>query len=97
MATILLVEDAEDLARVIERKLEQAGTRMLRADDGAAGLRVFQGYQPDLVILDWMLPKMDGLAALREIRGSSPVPVLVFTARMEEADRVIGLEVGADD
>jgi DNA-binding response OmpR family regulator len=97
MTTILLVEDARDLATVIRRELEQEGYRVLCAADGAAGLQMFRGYQPDLVVLDWMLPKLDGLTVLREIRSESPVPVLMLTARTEEADRVIGLEVGADD
>ena len=97
MTEILLVEDAHDLARVIRRELEAEGYRVLWAADGAEGLQMFRSYQPDLVILDWMLPKLDGLAVLREIRSDSPVPVLMLTARTEEADRVIGLEVGADD
>lgn len=97
MPTILLVEDAQDLARVIRRELEDAGYRVLLAADGATGLQTFRSYTPDLVILDWMLPKVDGLTVLREIRADSPVPVLMLTARKEEADRVIGLEVGADD
>ena len=97
MTTILLVEDARDLANVIRRELEEAGYRMLWAADGITGLQMFRSYQPDLVILDWMLPRLDGLTVLREIRSSSPVPVLMLTARTEEADRVIGLEVGADD
>ncbi len=97
MPTILLVEDAQDLARVIRRELEDAGYRVLLAADGATGLQTFRSYAPDLVILDWMLPKVDGLTVLREIRADSPVPVLMLTARKEEADRVIGLEVGADD
>ena len=97
MPTILLVEDAQDLARVIRRELEDAGYRVLLAADGATGLQMFRSHAPDLVILDWMLPKVDGLTVLREIRADSPVPVLMLTARKEEADRVIGLEVGADD
>ena len=97
MPTILLVEDAEDLARVIRREMEDAGYRVLLAADGATGLQTFRSHAPDLVILDWMLPKVDGLTVLREIRADSPVPVLMLTARKEEADRVIGLEVGADD
>jgi DNA-binding response OmpR family regulator len=97
MTTILLVEDATDLARVVRRELEQEGYHVLYAGDGVVGLQMFRSYQPDLVILDWMLPELDGLAVLREIRADSPVPVLMLTARTEEADRVIGLEVGADD
>jgi DNA-binding response OmpR family regulator len=97
MTTILLVEDAQDLARVIQRELENAGYRTLHAPDGEQALAQFQAHQPDLVILDWMLPGMDGLAVLRRLREISPVPVLMLTARGEEADRVLGLEVGADD
>jgi DNA-binding response OmpR family regulator len=97
MTTILLVEDALDLAKVIARELEAAGYRVLHAADGSAALQLHAGQQPDLVILDWMLPKLDGLEVLRQIRQSSAVPVLMLTARGEEADRVIGLEVGADD
>ncbi|MEJ2559059.1 MAG: response regulator transcription factor [Anaerolineae bacterium] len=97
MTTILLVEDARDLAGVVRRELEEAGYRVLYAADGAEGLHMFRNYRPDLVILDWMLPRLDGLTVLREIRAESPALVLMLTARKEEADRVIGLEVGADD
>jgi len=97
MTTILLVEDALDLARMIERELEAAGYHVLRAADGLTALQLHAGHQPDLLILDWMLPRLDGLEVLRQIRQSSAVPVLMLTARGEEADRVIGLEVGADD
>jgi DNA-binding response OmpR family regulator len=97
MATILLVEDAADLAQVIVRELEAAGYRVLHAADGLAALQSHAHHQPDLVILDWMLPELDGLEVLRQIRQTSVIPVLMLTARDEEADRVIGLEVGADD
>jgi DNA-binding response OmpR family regulator len=97
MATILLVEDALDLAQVIVRELEAAGYEVLHASDGVAALQLHASRQPDLVILDWMLPRLDGLEVLRQIRQASATPVLMLTARDEEADRVIGLEVGADD
>ncbi len=97
MATILLIEDARDLAQVVVRDLEAAGYRVFHAADGVAGVQFYNDHRPDLVILDWMLPKMDGLEVLRRIRQQSAVPVLMLTARAEEADRVIGLEVGADD
>lgn len=97
MTTLLLVEDARDLAQVIVRDLEAAGYRVLYAADGLTGVQLFTDHQPDLVILDWMLPRLDGLEVLRRIRQHSAVPVLMLTARAEEADRVIGLEVGADD
>jgi DNA-binding response OmpR family regulator len=97
MTTILLIEDAHDLAQVIRRELEATGYRVLHAADGLRGARLHATEKPDLVILDWMLPKLDGLDVLRQIRRSSATPVLMLTARGEEADRVIGLEVGADD
>src|SRR5512136_116635 len=97
MTTILLVEDALVLAQVILRDLEAEGYRVLHAADGEVALDLFAAQSPDLVILDWMLPKLSGLEVLRRLRRSSAVPVLMLTARNEEADRVLGLEVGADD
>ncbi len=97
MTTILLIEDARDLAQVIRRELEAAGYSVLHAADGLSGVQLHDRQRPDLVILDWMLPKLDGLDVLRHIRESSAAPVLMLTARGEEADRVIGLELGADD
>ena len=99
---ILLVEDTLDLAQVVQRELEAAGFRTIHAPDGQAGLRLHAECRPDLVILDWMLPRLDGLEVLRRLRAeglrhASSIPVLMLTARSEEADRVIGLEVGADD
>ena len=96
-ATVLLVEDEAQLARLVVRELEAAGYRVCHAADGAAALRLFAEEAPDLVVLDWMLPGPDGLEVLRRIRQSSAVPVLMLTARAEEVDRVVGLEVGADD
>ncbi|HEX6799648.1 MAG TPA: response regulator transcription factor [Ktedonobacterales bacterium] len=95
--SILLVEDATDLAQVILRELEAAGYRALHAADGLEALELHAREQPELVILDWMLPKLDGLEVLRRMRQSAPTPVLMLTARSEETDRVLGLEVGADD
>jgi DNA-binding response OmpR family regulator len=97
MTTILLVEDASDLAQVVARELEVAGYEVVCAGDGVAALELHERTQPALVILDWMLPKLDGLAVLRRIRQASATPVLMLTARGEETDRVVGLEVGADD
>lgn len=94
---ILLVDDELALAAVVERELSLAGYAVIRADTGAEALAAHARSQPDLVILDWMLPGMDGLAVLRELRRHSATPVLMLTARGEEADRVIGLELGADD
>jgi DNA-binding response OmpR family regulator len=101
VATILLVEDARELAQVIVRELQAAGYETLHAADGAAGVALHAREHPNLVILDWMLPKMDGLEVLRRLRQAAGVagatPVLMLTARSEETDRVVGLEVGADD
>jgi DNA-binding response OmpR family regulator len=95
--TILLVDDELALAGMIERELGDAGYRVLHAASGAEALALHAQQPPDLVVLDWMLPGMDGLAVLRELRCGSATPVLMLTARGEEADRVIGLELGADD
>jgi DNA-binding response OmpR family regulator len=97
MATILLVEDETSLAQVVLRELEAAGYVTLHAADGDAALRCHAQAHPDLIILDWMLPRRDGLDVLRQIRQSAATPVLMLTARSEEIDRVVGLEVGADD
>ena len=97
MTTILLVEDAYELAQVISRELEESGYRVLQAGDGMAALHIHAAEQPALVILDWMLPKLDGLEVLRRLRQSAATPVLMLTARGEETDRVVGLELGADD
>jgi DNA-binding response OmpR family regulator len=97
MTTILLVEDAADLAQVVARELESSGYAVLHADDGVTAVALHAREQPDLIILDWMLPGMDGLEVLRRVRQAAPTPVLMLTARSEETDRVVGLEVGADD
>lgn len=97
MATILLVEDAPDLAQLISRELESMGYNVIHAAGGLAALELFKRYPPDLLVLDWMLPELDGLEVLRRIRQVSAVPVLMLTARGEETDRVVGLELGADD
>jgi DNA-binding response OmpR family regulator len=97
MTTILLVEDAVDLAQVIIRELTGAGYQVHHAADGLTALQLHAKHKPDLMILDWMLPKLDGLDVLRQIRESSAIPVLMLTARDAETDRVLGLETGADD
>jgi DNA-binding response OmpR family regulator len=97
MATILLVEDARELAQVIVRELEAAGYTVLHAADGYAALDLHTRERPDLVILDWMLPGIDGLEVLRRMRQSAPTLVLMVTARDDDTDRIVGLEVGADD
>lgn len=94
---ILLVEDAADLAQVVSRELTAAGYRVIHAASGEDALQLEKENDFQLVILDWMLPGIDGLDVLRELRGHSPVSVLMLTARDAEIDRVLGLEVGADD
>ena len=102
MGTILLVEDERKLADVVARELRATGYEVVVAGDGLTALDLHARHRPDLIILDWMLPRLDGLEVLRRIRHASAdtdsaVPVLMLTARSEEVDRVIGLEVGADD
>ena len=97
MPKLLLVEDAVDLARVIVRELEAADYHVLHVVDGLTALQVHASEKPDVVILDWMLPKLDGLEVLRQIRQFSATPILMLTARDEEDDKILGIEVGADD
>lgn len=97
MTTILLVEDAYELAQAIIRELVMSGYQVLHASDGLEALQLHASERPALMILDWMLPKLDGLEVLRRVRQTAPTPVLMLTARGEETDRVVGLEVGADD
>ena len=96
--TVLIVEDDEAISDSIAYALERAGFRTLRAGDGGQGLRLFRQQRPDLVILDLMLPQMDGWRVTEELRREDPrVPVIVCSARTSEFDRVHGLEMGADD
>jgi DNA-binding response OmpR family regulator len=97
MAKILIVEDEHELAALIRRQIEGEGHSALVAADGQTALLLAAQAAPDLVILDWMLPGLDGLAVIRRLRERSIVPVIMLTARDAEADRVLGLEVGADD
>lgn len=97
MTTILLVEDEADLAQVVLRELVASGYSTLHASDGLNAVKVHNSSRVDLVILDWMLPGLNGLDVLRQIRQVASTPVLMLTARSEEADRVVGLEMGADD
>ena len=97
MATIVVVEDERDMNNLIRSHLEQDGHAVFQAFDGPAGLALVADQRPQLVILDWMLPGRDGLAVCREIRRHHLMPIMMLTARSEEIDRVMGLEVGADD
>ncbi len=97
MATILIIEDEHELAGLIRGQLQGEGYTALIARDGPTGLMLAAQARPDLIILDWMLPGLDGLTVCRRLRERSTVPILMLTARTEETDRVLGLEVGADD
>jgi len=95
--TILVVDDERKIVTVLKGYLEQAGFRVVTAGDGQTALTTFRHEKPDLVILDLMLPGMDGLDVCRILRRESAVPIIMLTACAEEADRLIGLELGADD
>ncbi|HVG00165.1 MAG TPA: response regulator transcription factor [Chloroflexia bacterium] len=97
MSLVLVVEDEHDLAQLVKRQLEGEGHSVLVAGDGQTALMLAAQARPDLVVLDWMLPGLDGLTVCRRLRERSSVPILMLTARADEADRVLGLEIGADD
>ena len=97
METVLVVDDEPTLREVVVRYLERAGYRALEAGDGDEAEVLLRNQPPDLVILDLMLPGTDGLELCRRIRADSALPVIMLTARGEEADRIVGLELGADD
>ena len=94
---VLVVDDEAGIVTGVRRYFEQAGFEVLAAYDGPTGLAMALAEAPDLVILDLMLPGMDGLDVCRAIRRQSEVPIIMLTARVEEADTVTGLELGADD
>ncbi|MEJ2288781.1 MAG: response regulator transcription factor [Deinococcales bacterium] len=94
---VLVVEDDEDTARVVRAYLERDGFEVETARDGVTGLEAAYEHAPDLVVLDWMLPGLDGLTFLQTLRRGRAVPVIMLTARTEEGDRIAGLEAGADD
>jgi DNA-binding response OmpR family regulator len=94
---ILIVEDEPTLAQALRYNLEREGYRVTLASQGQEALDAFHLRHPDLVILDLILPDMDGLEVCRALRRHSSVPILILTARGEETDRVVGLELGADD
>ncbi len=94
---ILIVEDEPSIAEVVGLYLKRAGYQTLAASDGRAAMTLLERHMPDLVILDLMLPEVDGLAITRWLRDRSDVPIIMVTSRREEADRIAGLEMGADD
>ncbi len=96
-STVLIVEDDPHTVEVVRLYLRRDGHTVLTASNGKDGLRMAQESAPDLVVLDLMLPEMDGLEVCRELRKESDVPIVMLTARAEEEDRVAGFELGADD
>src|SRR5207245_5428978 len=97
VATVLVVDDDPIVLDVVVRYLERDGFRTLTAADGEAARAILERESPSLAVLDVMLPGIDGLALCRWIRAHSDLPVILLTARGEEADRIVGLELGADD
>lgn len=96
-ATVLVVEDEKNLAEALKFNLERQGYRVMVAHDGYDALRQVESSAPQLVILDVMLPGLDGFEVCRRVRSHSNVPIMMLTARGDEVDRVLGLEIGADD
>lgn len=94
---VLVVDDEQKIIKIARDYLEQSGFRVLSASDGKLALAIARHDRPDLIVLDLMLPGMDGLDVCRSLRRESDVPIIMLTARAEEADRLIGLELGADD
>src|SRR2546421_1825418 len=96
-STILLVEDGDSVQKPLASPLERDGFRVVPARDGEEALRRFADEPVDLVVLDLMLPKLDGLEVCKRLRAQSSVPIIMLTARDDELDKVLGLELGADD
>jgi two-component system, OmpR family, phosphate regulon response regulator PhoB len=98
--TVLLVEDERDIAELVRYHVEKAGMRVVHAAEGGTALRLARAELPDVVVLDLMLPGLDGLEVCRQLRREAAtrrLPIIMLTARGEEVDRVVGLELGADD
>jgi len=97
MKTVLLVEDDDTLRKTLAYNLSQEGYKVIQSGDGAEALTLAREHAPDLIVLDVMLPTLDGLSVCRIIRNESDVPIMILTARGSEVDRIVGLEIGADD
>ena len=95
--TILVVDDEARIVKLVRDYLERAGFAVLSARDGETALQLAHRERPDLIVLDLMLPGVDGLDVCRRLRQESAVPIIMLTARVEEADRIVGLELGGDD
>jgi DNA-binding response OmpR family regulator len=96
-STILVVDDEKNIVQLARLYLDKEGYRVEAAYDGAQALEKARSVRPDLVILDIMMPEMDGLSVAKELRKSSNVPIIILTARGDDVDRIVGLELGADD
>lgn len=94
---VLIVDDEKRISEGVRKYFEQAGFSVQTAYDGNTALKIALSGKPDLIVLDWMLPGMSGIDVCREIRRESNVPIIMLTARVEESDKLIGLELGADD
>ena len=97
MKPILVVDDNEQIVEILSRYIQQQGWPFLTARSGEEALALFEAADPSVILLDIMLPGIDGLEVCRRIRGVSKVPILMITARDEDADRILGLDIGADD
>ncbi|MBT9142370.1 MAG: Transcriptional regulatory protein WalR [Dehalococcoidia bacterium] len=97
MARILVVDDEKTIVKGLKFSLEKEGYEVLAAYDGAEALSLFKKENPDLIVLDLMLPEVDGFEVCRRIRKGSEVPIIMLTARDEDIDKILGLELGADD
>ncbi len=97
MKRVLIVDDEEMIVRTVKAYLDREGFKTYTAADGEEAIRSFEEKGPDLIVLDLMLPKLSGLEVTRRIRSTSRVPIIMLTAKAAEADRVVGLELGADD
>ncbi len=95
--TILVVDDEPQIVRLLKAYLEAAGFRVVTAADGYDALRVVRQESPDLIVLDLLMPRVDGLEFTRRLRRDHDTPIIMLTARVEETDRIVGLELGADD
>ena len=96
-STILVVDDEQNIVKLARLYLNKDGYQVEAAYDGAEALEKAKSLRPDLIILDIMMPEMDGLAVCRELRKTSNVPIIILTARDDDVDRIVGLELGADD
>lgn len=94
---ILVVDDEKNIVDIIKYNLKKEGYDVITAGDGEEAIKLNEEYEPDLILLDLMMPKLDGYAACRKIREKYDTPIIMLTARAEEVDKVLGLELGADD